>query len=364
LGLVDRIYEAAFVPEFWPEVLAEAAELAGASSAAMLIVDQRLPPLYSATDNIIDALRAFAQSPHWYENTRLQRMRRKNHAGFIEVGEYSTEEERRLDFSEHNLEAKGISWQIGSLIQLPTSEMVVFSFERLAGEAIYSDHDVALLDGLRPHLARASMMVARLRLERARANVDAMSAIGIPAAAVAANGVVISTNALFDALADTLRPAAFGRVAAWDREVDRLLQAALSSISEEHPRVRSFPMRHKEADRAVVVHVIPLYRSASDIFERGTALIAVSGYSMDGNVPSDAVLRGLFDLSAAEAGVATGLASGKTVKEVAEQRGIAMATARTHLAQIFRKTGTRQQGELVALLKGSHMPGTSREPRR
>jgi hypothetical protein len=29
-----------------------------------------------------------------------------------------------------------------------------------------------------------------------------------------------------------------------------------------------------------------------------------------------------------------------------------VATARTHLAQIFRKTVTGQQGQLIALLKG------------
>ena len=81
-------------------------------------------------------------------------------------------------------------------------------------------------------------------------------------------------------------------------------------------------------------------------------MVAVTGYSVTGNIPSDTVLRGLFDLSPAEAGVATDLSTGLTVKDIAAQRALTMATVRSHLAQIFRKTGTSQQGQLVALLKG------------
>jgi DNA-binding CsgD family transcriptional regulator len=119
------------------------------------------------------------------------------------------------------------------------------------------------------------------------------------------------------------------------------------------PEVRSFPTRLDESGRAIVIHVIPLYRAASDIFGTGAALVAVTGYSVEGNLPSDFVLRGLFDLSVAEAGIATDLSAGLSLKEVAVQRGISLNTVRTHLAHIFRKTGTNHQSELVALLKGA-----------
>ena len=180
-----------------------------------------------------------------------------------------------------------------------------------------------------------------------------METIGVPAAVVSASGKVLSTNGLFEGLTDVLRPAAFGRLAALDRAADRLLQAALSDRTSEASEIRSIPIRFPQADRAIVVHVVPLHRSASDIFDNGTAMVAVTGFSLHGNVPTDALLRGLFDLSVAEARIAAGLAAGRTLIEVARERGIGITTARTHLAQIFRKTGTRQQGQLVALLKGA-----------
>jgi DNA-binding CsgD family transcriptional regulator len=51
-----------------------------------------------------------------------------------------------------------------------------------------------------------------------------------------------------------------------------------------------------------------------------------------------------------------GIAAGLTVAQIAAASGIRLATARTHLEQVFRKTGTAWQGQLVALLKGAVGP--------
>lgn len=69
-----------------------------------------------------------------------------------------------------------------------------------------------------------------------------------------------------------------------------------------------------------------------------------------------AAVRQMFDLTEAEARLALGLASGLSLTEVAEQQGIRMTTARTHLARIFWKTGTRQQSQVAALLRAAELP--------
>ena len=66
--------------------------------------------------------------------------------------------------------------------------------------------------------------------------------------------------------------------------------------------------------------------------------------------PSVACLRRLFDLTAAEATVALGVARGKGLPAVAATIGCALSTARTHLSQVFAKTGTRRQAELAWLV--------------
>lgn len=355
MSVLDRIYEAAFVPELWPKVLGEIAEGSAANSGAILIIDDRLPPLFTATDNVIETLDSFSQSPFWYVNPPAHRLRKLKYPGFLERAEFFQDNERQPDNPYHiNMQKIGADWQVATIIDMPEGEMALYTFERNHGLPDFDKSQLTYLDSLRPHLARAGVIATRLQLQRAEANVAAMNAMSVPACVVTASGVVMSTNALFDELSHVLRPAAFGRLSAKDRHADKLLQAAMPAPGyTQTPPTRSFPMHLDDGARAIVVHVIPLYRAATDIFNQGAAMVAVTGYSVDGNLPPDAVLRGLFDLTVAEAAIATDLAAGKTLKDIAIQRGIALTTARSQLANVFRKTGTSQQGQLIALLKGT-----------
>ncbi len=68
---------------------------------------------------------------------------------------------------------------------------------------------------------------------------------------------------------------------------------------------------------------------------------------------SDQHLGALYGLTAAEARLAVRIVAGETLRAAATQLGITYATARTTLACIFRKTGTRRQSELVAMILGA-----------
>ena len=66
--------------------------------------------------------------------------------------------------------------------------------------------------------------------------------------------------------------------------------------------------------------------------------------------PSAEVLQKLFGLTAAETELALEIARGLRLREAADALGIEMPMATAQMASIFAKTGTQQQGELVALL--------------
>ena len=63
------------------------------------------------------------------------------------------------------------------------------------------------------------------------------------------------------------------------------------------------------------------------------------------------LLQASFDLTPAEAAVAAMLAEGRSVTQVAEQRGCAVATVRTQVKALFEKTGTARQVDLVLKIK-------------
>jgi len=94
---------------------------------------------------------------------------------------------------------------------------------------------------------------------------------------------------------------------------------------------------------------VPEQGSASDRNPPGAGPLDLATV-FDFPVPSEARLRELFGLTAAEARFAQLLASGDSAEEVAETLGIKLTTARSKLAVIFSKTQTRRQTKLVALL--------------
>jgi DNA-binding CsgD family transcriptional regulator len=83
------------------------------------------------------------------------------------------------------------------------------------------------------------------------------------------------------------------------------------------------------------------------------AVIMVNEVTPQAREGLDLHVRGLFDLTPSEARLAAALVSGRSLKEIAANSNITVKTGRTYLERIFAKTGTRQQSELVALLKNT-----------
>ena len=66
--------------------------------------------------------------------------------------------------------------------------------------------------------------------------------------------------------------------------------------------------------------------------------------------PDTRQLRSHFGLTEAQAKLAIEITKGEGLKACTRRLGIAMSTGRTHLRQIFEKTETRRQAELVRLI--------------
>ena len=68
------------------------------------------------------------------------------------------------------------------------------------------------------------------------------------------------------------------------------------------------------------------------------------------SAPPGHLLASLFDLTPTEAQVARALLSGKRTAHVARDLGVSQTTVAFHLRNLFEKTGTNRQADLVALL--------------
>lgn len=66
--------------------------------------------------------------------------------------------------------------------------------------------------------------------------------------------------------------------------------------------------------------------------------------------PKQSLIQLTLGLSNSEARVALALINGASLVQVAEQIGVSHETARTHLKNVFAKSNTNRQSELVVLL--------------
>ncbi|MFO1102466.1 MAG: helix-turn-helix transcriptional regulator [Methylocystis sp.] len=279
-----------------------------------------------------------------------------NRAGFVDAMEVFSEEEYLADpmMTEWGTPA-GLHHATATAIPVPTGDLVVVQINRRSGEPRFTHADLCRLDAFRPHLARAGLLAARWRLERLRAAADALEMIGLPAAILDAQGTTLAANALFETMTSHVRWLPRDRFAFVDPGANALLQVALTEIADPAATsVRSFPAKGK-AGAPVVVHLVPTTGEARDLFDGGFGVLALT--PLGSSAANVTVIQGLFDLTPAEARVASGVAEGLTVNQIASRQAVTVATVRTQIKSVFAKTGSSRQSELAALLAAQpHFP--------
>jgi DNA-binding CsgD family transcriptional regulator len=100
----------------------------------------------------------------------------------------------------------------------------------------------------------------------------------------------------------------------------------------------------------LVAHVLPL-RHRGDPFGNPVAAVFVRKTDFDIDRAVQAMGE-VYKLTAAELRVVRAVADGGGMPTVASRLGISAATARTHLAHVFQKTGAKRQAEIVRMLGG------------
>lgn len=269
-------------------------------------------------------------------------------------------EELQADPGRIIMRSLGIGVNACSVVVLPKGAVAMFLFNRWMADGGYDTGLLGTLDALRPHLARASLVSERLGLERAQNSVAIMENFGLPAAVLRPGGNVLAVNAQFEALDALFIARAFGGVSIADRDANVLLQTAVEDMQrrDQPSLVASIPIASQAGLPAHVVHLVPLRRSARDIFASADLLLVVSRVGASASIPSNALVMALFDLSPAESRLALRLAAGQSLAAAAQECDLSIASARTYLARIFSKTGTHSQHQLVALLRSTGSLGS------
>jgi DNA-binding CsgD family transcriptional regulator len=313
---------------------------------------------WTSSPNLLETMTEFIRNGWAVNNPRPARLFARNHAGFVRDRDIFTDEELDNDPVTRFLRERGLGWDTGTLLNVPSGDSIIFSFEKPYLDGPVAMEAVEFLDALRPHLARAALLASRLGLERARAMTEALRDVGLPAAVLKSRGKVYAANALFEALMPDLIDDQPSRLVFKDSAIDRLFLAGLDAIDRRvvgAPRVGSIPVPASAGRVPMIVHLLPVSGNAQDIFSAASKLAIVT-FVDRGAVPNAEVIAGLFDLTPAEARVAQQVALGETVDKIARAAGLSSVTIRNQLKSVLGKTGVGRQSDLVALLSGSALP--------
>lgn len=110
-------------------------------------------------------------------------------------------------------------------------------------------------------------------------------------------------------------------------------------------------VERKSGKRSYLVRACPLADSAdfSDCAKQAAGLLFLTDPDAELELDTDAVVQ-LYKLTPSELKVAAELLKGEPLKDVASALGIGEPTVKTHLQNLFAKTGTTRQQQLVRLL--------------
>jgi DNA-binding CsgD family transcriptional regulator/PAS domain-containing protein len=353
--ICDDLYEAAAVPDHWPQALAGLSSTIGAASAHLVRWNRSLEMADFAVTGRGDVKLARQYS---YEYGRIDPTRRAlerspcgswvaNHTLFDKHSFL------RHPYNAEFLLPSGYQYVLKSrVVDHADGSYSVFGLVRTANSEPFSNE---LLDGLRaslgPHLRRAAMLSNKLAPARVRGRISeaALDHLPVPVVIVAETARVLLVNQAAVRALDASKDIAVRRstLRVEDPTSDQKLRSLLRLESAggviRVPRPDAGPL---------VVSVTPLTPDVDLPCAKGdrSFLVSITDPMMQMNSCSTSVLRQVYGLTPAEAQVATLLGEGLSLAEAAERQGIAVATARVELKRVFAKIGVSRQGELVAVL--------------
>ena len=252
-----------------------------------------------------------------------------------------------------------------------------YSFSALAtwrprGSREFDANDLHLLRLLAPHFRQAVALSHRMGTLRTENQVlqSGLEASGMLLFALDSSGRIVSATRRTQLLTqerDGLERAG-GRLKASPPVLDRKLQGLIAGacatgsrrVKDNHLEAQSggaLLIPRSNGRKALQVFISPFRTAQAELPSGVAALVFISDPEI-AQADRGTVLKELFGLSPVESRLTQLLLQGYEVKQVADSLSMSYEASRYHLKQIFRKTGTRRQSELMRLLSG--IPGSIR----
>jgi len=267
-------------------------------------------------------------------------------------------------FYQEFLKPRGIRDAIGFKVLQTERRFALLAAERLESQGRYGDAEIRLLSLLAPHVCRSvaisdALNLKTLKSEALETTLDALAA-GVYLTDRDSRIVYMNRAAKRQVKTSNALRVVNNRLSPVDHEARNALAKAIAeATADEAPPSGGFTVALPGNDNSgLVATILPLNRG-----ERrslcGTFAATAATFVQDPIVvpplPGEAFAK-LYGLTGSELRVLLAMSPGLSVKEAAEILGIGDTTAKTHLQNIYAKTGTSKQTELMHLFLSAAPP--------
>lgn len=361
--VIADIYDAAIDPQKWKRALESSCAYIGGSSAALFWHD-------AATEQS-DVIHIYNEDPV-YTQLYFEKYAPLNPvfpaASFLEEGAVHTSDELipqdefiQTRFYREWCEPQGIVNAIATVLERTQSTSAFLNIRWESADGPLDEGPIGRTRLLVPHFQRA-VGIARLfdqSKNEKRLLTETLDHVEAAVFLLSQEGRIVFTNSAADAMLEDgkLLRKAGQLLAATDKEAAETLREIFTVSPEGDLAVGSrgiaVPLSGSANDRWFA-HVLPLTsgeRAEKVASPNATVAVFVRNTSSFSPTPLEGLAK-QFKLTASELRVLDALLKVSGVQAIAEMLGISEPTTKTHLQNLFRKTGTHRQSELVKLVAG------------
>jgi DNA-binding CsgD family transcriptional regulator/PAS domain-containing protein len=241
-----------------------------------------------------------------------------------------------------------------------TGHLVVMTHE---DRGPVTDMDIEMMSQLAPHIRRAVAIGDLFEAERGKGEIfrDVVDALQTPVFIVSADMEIMFANVSAEHMLtqSSLLSSQRGRLDFKFRLAGTAIENAVAMSKRDEfilgPNGINVPLMRGETP--AVAHVMPLVRRDHPhrVAQKAVAAIFVASAGR-APIPAMDAIAALFGLTPAEKNVGSQLAIGRTSSDIAVLNGLSENTVKTHIRNLFEKTGTADQKKLAILIKDLSPP--------
>jgi DNA-binding CsgD family transcriptional regulator len=353
LELVERSFaDAAVDPTRWIAALEVLTKQTGSFGTVLLPVSGGGPiPSIPYTETMGESADVYFRDGWHQRDERYRGVSLLLERGVVDdLDVLDPDEIQRHPYYQEFLAPLGLQWFAGVKIASET-DVWCLSVQRRNEQGPFSDNEKHQLARLSHRLSSSAVLSRTLSTAAADGALDAFDMCRTAVVLINRRGEVFRANQSAEHLLVGDVRISRGKLTARDERATSTLDRTLHDLiwRREGSALAAPVLLPRQGQRPLLAYPVKLSKLTSNALADCHCAVVLVDPDKRGR-PLEATLQASYRLTDAEARLAARLAAGTSLATAASELGIAKETSRSQLKNVFMKTGTHRQAELVALL--------------